>query len=1230
MKKLMTILLVAATALAFSCSDKYDDTALREKLEALGTQFQQLQSQINTANSNITSLQTLITAVGNNMLVSAVTPTANGYTVTLVGLNNNTQTVTINHGTNGKDGTAGKDAPVIGVKQDTDGIYYWTITTAGTTTWLYSSGTTKIPVTQKGTDGKDGITPVLGVDAEGYWTINYGNGAVQLLGTDGKPIKAAASTDSFFKSISMNEMGDLVVVLANDQTIVIPQRSGLGIIFSCSPDVAVPVKVGQTAEVGFTLKEGDAGTLVETIAYGVEAKVVRSNDDPAKGTILITVPDEFVDGCKVLVFVSDRKSVTITECLYPYVGEDPVLYTNLPDNAISISADNQDFTFDISANNGCTVVVDELSTWLTVAPETKAVVTTPYAFHADKNEAGERTANITITSDVLSLVVSVVQAAGQPAELKTLFADDFSWVEYGNTFDIKSNYVGSSPGSGEPGGSLVTGSSSKGTIANGAEVLRAYNRENCLKMASASGVGRYTTPELSLLGEGTKDITVTAKVLNWNNQPGAIAIGTCHSGATGTQDYTNVYVGDTAQSIFEFGTPWGENPFQNWYTVCVTIKNVTAAHRISFLSAGTPNYNVFFIDDIKITEYDAEAVNGVTMNAVEPGIGTEGVVMDGNVGDYTIVVNHTVPLAMPMLPEWMTIKDITQQEVTGGVISTITITVKANTTEAPRTAIITLAAIGSAITKDVTVTQPVKPTPTPGAVIFEDDFSWSYAKYPGDTSSTEFIVATDNGGAGETRMDLWQCHNINAEALTPTDSGYGIIDPKGWTTDCDSWDWTTEIESESRSLFVYSRNGFIKIGKTLAGGALYTPELSDIVGTQDITVRFKALVYRSDISLVKVEAIGGGTVEMSEFVVGEAWNANKYQTWYNVTCKVTGATPQTKIGIANAISNADQKTKYINSNRFFLDDVVITISEPTDVSGVVMGDVDDNILATDLSSVTMIGDAAEFNIKLFRSVSDYTVSISDDAKDWLRQILSRAPLAVDQLRFSIDANLGDQTRTGIITITSGEFVQTVEVSQLVGVVRDKYCTFPTTISMNADRKDLNTATLMWDNPTILGDGTSPAKIEYILNPNIARPSFAASLETKSTYCNIISAWVGDCWQITLPVENLEAGTIIEYKNKSYASKTGLRYWMSEYYEDGVWKPIGTVTTEPTTNTQYSLELLNSATEKSGTFTLANAITNGELKIRFRIVANIQASGTPLAQPNTGTNRMYTVTVTATK
>ncbi len=63
---------------------------------------------------------------------------------------------------NGEDGTS----PVVSVKQDTDGVYYWTLDGE----WLTDGAGNKLPVS-----GKDGITPKLKIEEE-YWYISYDNG----------------------------------------------------------------------------------------------------------------------------------------------------------------------------------------------------------------------------------------------------------------------------------------------------------------------------------------------------------------------------------------------------------------------------------------------------------------------------------------------------------------------------------------------------------------------------------------------------------------------------------------------------------------------------------------------------------------------------------------------------------------------------------------------------------------------------------------------------------------------------------------------------------------------------------------------------------------------------------------------------------------------------------------------------------------------------------------------
>ena len=92
---------------------------------------------------------------------------------------------------NGKDGADGVDGntPVIGVKKDTDGIYYWTLDSEFIVVdgqKIKAQGTDG----NNGADGSDGVTPKLEI-REGYWWISYDNGTnwTQLgkaTGEDGK------------------------------------------------------------------------------------------------------------------------------------------------------------------------------------------------------------------------------------------------------------------------------------------------------------------------------------------------------------------------------------------------------------------------------------------------------------------------------------------------------------------------------------------------------------------------------------------------------------------------------------------------------------------------------------------------------------------------------------------------------------------------------------------------------------------------------------------------------------------------------------------------------------------------------------------------------------------------------------------------------------------------------------------------------------------------------------
>ena len=125
MQKLLPLLM--CVLLLLGCSDKYDDSALRNDLNDLENRVAKLEDLCKQMNTNISSLQTIVTALQNNVYVTGTTPLMKdgkeiGYTITFSKGN----PITIYHGKDGQDGEDGT-TPTIGVKKDTDGVYYWTL-----------------------------------------------------------------------------------------------------------------------------------------------------------------------------------------------------------------------------------------------------------------------------------------------------------------------------------------------------------------------------------------------------------------------------------------------------------------------------------------------------------------------------------------------------------------------------------------------------------------------------------------------------------------------------------------------------------------------------------------------------------------------------------------------------------------------------------------------------------------------------------------------------------------------------------------------------------------------------------------------------------------------------------------------------------------------------------------------------------------------------------------------
>ena len=229
MKKLHLLLLGLTICLFTACHDK-----LWDAIDDLDVRVARLEELCKEMNTNIVSIQTIVNVVQSGDYITGVTEIKKdseviGYTITFA----NHDPITIYHGQDGKDGADGKDgqdssanAPVIGVAQDTDGVYYWTLNGE----WLLDDNGNKLPVSGKdGQNGANGTMPQLKIE-EGYWYVSYDNGVTwaqlgKATGEDGEKGEKGESGDSMFQSVTQDE-NYVYFTLADGTVIKIAKGNG--------------------------------------------------------------------------------------------------------------------------------------------------------------------------------------------------------------------------------------------------------------------------------------------------------------------------------------------------------------------------------------------------------------------------------------------------------------------------------------------------------------------------------------------------------------------------------------------------------------------------------------------------------------------------------------------------------------------------------------------------------------------------------------------------------------------------------------------------------------------------------------------------------------------------------------------------------------------------------------------------------------------------------------------
>ena len=196
------LLIFTMLATLIGCG-QYDDSELKSDINDLKSRMAALEKQCKNMNENLTSLQAIVDAIQKQDGIVSVTdlPEGKGYSV----LFTSGKVIYLYNGTNG----TGSSTPKISVRQDSDGIYYWTVDGE----WLIVDGK---KVRASATDGKDAVTPQFKIE-DGFWYVSYdgGNSWSKLgkaTGDDGK------DSDGFFKSVTVEDGYAVFVMNDSEQT----------------------------------------------------------------------------------------------------------------------------------------------------------------------------------------------------------------------------------------------------------------------------------------------------------------------------------------------------------------------------------------------------------------------------------------------------------------------------------------------------------------------------------------------------------------------------------------------------------------------------------------------------------------------------------------------------------------------------------------------------------------------------------------------------------------------------------------------------------------------------------------------------------------------------------------------------------------------------------------------------------------------------------------------------
>ena len=377
MKRILVALFSAV--LLFAACDKYDDSALQNRMNTLEGRVTELEAKVNSINADIASLQALVKALQENITVDVISKTKDGYDITF----SDGVTVSISNGEKG-------DTPHIGVKAE-DNVFYWTVDGE----WLLDGEGERVIVT--------GAVPQVKIQ-DGKWFVSY----------DGKNWQDIGSAESMSGLVVTEDANFVYLTVPGSGTTITLSKTGRFTLDIANLDYMI--QPGATTEIPYSIYGAD----------GTEKLFVQSDDfkvtyDASK--IYVTPKAGVISG-EVLVMAVRNSDQAVCGVVLSF--SEGILEVT---PAVTIPAAGGEATVTVRTNLDYEVVIpDNAKSWLAVSPETKAVREDVVTFIVQPNESkSSRSAKVEVKAMAgASVITTIVQeGTGGASGIETVTVAEF-------------------------------------------------------------------------------------------------------------------------------------------------------------------------------------------------------------------------------------------------------------------------------------------------------------------------------------------------------------------------------------------------------------------------------------------------------------------------------------------------------------------------------------------------------------------------------------------------------------------------------------------------------------------------------------------------------------------------------------------------------------------------------------------------------------------------------------